>query len=452
MTKRTRLSFAILVLGVSSLAACEQTLRTGRVGNKNNPPNPDGTCSTGLTVCGTGAFARCLDLQNDRAHCGTCDRACVEGIACAAGACQQVACTGPVTVSAQTIPGTAPTSTPYLGGALLADVNGDGRPDLVTWRVTSVSDGTGMFQVALGEAGGFDATSTYQVAHAVRSIVAADTNSDGLQDLYITDSNSVTSPCVDLWLGRADGKLTPTTTTGAAGCASSIVLADLNGDGTLDMVASAQDQTVFLADANGTFHDGTSYAARGSAWSSKTLVLDWNGDGAPDLVVLSQMLILYLNKGNGTFEDELDCGAVTNPDQTVIADFNRDGHLDLATGLSDSVGVLLGMGGCQFQPLAEYLLPDIVHSLVHGDLNGDGVEDLVIDTMIGSVVVLFGGADGVFQVDATPLLAGSSGTNQHVLLVGDVTGDGKADIVVATETVSSVQGPEPTQILENTCP
>jgi len=441
---------AVLIVGVLLPTACEQTLRTGKVGNKNNPPSADGTCPTDLTFCGAGAFARCLDLQNDREHCGTCDHACVDGIACAAGTCQQVACTGPVTVSAQPIPGTAPTSTPYLGGALLANINGDGRPDLVTWRVTSVSDGTGMFQVALGEASGFGAASTYQVAHAVRSIVAADANSDGLQDLYLT-FESLTSPCVELWLGRTDGKLTPTTTTGAAGCASSIVLADLNGDGTLDMVASAQDQTVFLADANGTFHDGTSYAARGSAWSSKTLVLDWNGDGAPDLVVLSKILTLYLNKGNGTFGDEMACGAVTDPDRTVIADFNRDGYLDLATGLNNSVGVLLGMGGCQFRPLAEYLLPDIVQSLVHGDLNGDGLEDLVVQTLSGSIFVLLGQADGIFQVDATPLLAGSTSTSQHVVLVGDVTGDGKADIVVATEMVSP-QGPEPTQILENICP
>ena len=139
MRKRVGSGIAVLILGVLLPTACEQTLRTGKVGNKNNLPNADGTCPTGLTVCGAGAFARCLDLQTDREHCGTCDKACLQSIACAAGTCQQVACTGPVTVSAQPIPGTAPASTPYLGGAILADINGDGRPDLVTWRVTSVS-------------------------------------------------------------------------------------------------------------------------------------------------------------------------------------------------------------------------------------------------------------------------------------------------------------------------
>ena len=98
--------------GLLLSAACEQTLRTGKVGNTTNAPNPDGTCPTGLTVCGKGAFAQCLDLQNDREHCGTCDNTCVAGIACAAGTCQQVACTGQVTVSMQPLAGSTVTPSP----------------------------------------------------------------------------------------------------------------------------------------------------------------------------------------------------------------------------------------------------------------------------------------------------------------------------------------------------
>ena len=113
MTRRRSLGIAVVIEGLLLSATCEQTLRTGKVGNTRNAPNPDGTCSTGLTVCGKGAFAQCLDLQNDRAHCGTCDNACVPGIACASGTCQQIACTGPVTVSTQAIPGILPVGYDY---------------------------------------------------------------------------------------------------------------------------------------------------------------------------------------------------------------------------------------------------------------------------------------------------------------------------------------------------
>ena len=83
MTSRRRLGIAVMVMGLLFPTACEQTLRTGKVGNTTNAPAPDGTCNAGQSVCGSGAFAQCLDLQNDREHCGTCNNACLSGIACA---------------------------------------------------------------------------------------------------------------------------------------------------------------------------------------------------------------------------------------------------------------------------------------------------------------------------------------------------------------------------------
>jgi hypothetical protein len=462
MTKRRKLGIAVMVLGILPPAACEQTLRTGKVGNTTNAPASDGTCPSGLTVCGKGAFAHCLDLQNDRANCGFCDNSCLLGIACTAGACQQVACTGPVTVSTQALTGS--TVATSMGGvyvgALLADINGDGHPDLVTW-----ASGEGTFQVALGEAGGgFGAATSYQGSNEVDFIVAGDSNADGSQDLYV--NNMLGSPCVQIWLGHKDGKLTPVPDTGVPGCLGTIAIADLNGDGSMDLVTTVggtSGPTVFLADANGAFHAGTTYPARLGSPPS-ILVRDWNGDGAPDLVTLGWVLALYINKGNGTFENEMNCGIYTPAmDQVVIADFNRDGHMDVAASMGYIVGVVLGMGGCQFQPMSEYSLSGSISALVQGDVNGDGIEDLVAETSDGNIFLLRGVADGTFQV--VQLSTGSVPGESSMLLVGEVTGDGKADIVlvpgpVPTQIVISGTGPAqlvdagiaPSQILENTCP
>ena len=466
MTRPSSLEVAVLTIGLLLPVACEQTLRTGKVGNTTNAPNPDGTCPAGLTVCGRGAFAQCLDLQSDRAHCGSCDHACVQGIACTAGACQQVVCGGQVTVSSQTLAGSTATTAPgQIVGALLVDLNGDGRPDLVTWRNdydTEWAVGHGTFQVALGEAGGgFGPASTYQASIFVLEIVAGDANADGFQDLYILNE-LFQNPCVEIWLGHADGKLTRAKDTGISGCLGAIAAGDLNGDGKVDLVTAGIDAepVVYLADANGGFHGGTSYPASRGAF---TVLRDWNGDGFPDLVALGDTLGVSLNKGNGTFEDEQDCGVAASY-WAVLGDFNRDGLLDVADILGNNVTVLLGMGGCQFQPMIEYPLTDAVEALASGDLNGDGLTDLVTKMVDGQISLLLGGPDGAFQV--VPLSVGlTPGPEEHgTLLVGDVTGDGKPDIVFVPGVGDTqveitgdggsvvVSGSGATAILENTCP
>jgi len=457
MTKRRSLELAVFLLALLLPAACDQVFRTGRVGNTTNAPNADGACPAGLSVCGKGAFAQCLDLQNDRMHCGTCDNACALGIACAMGACQQVACVGPVAVSTQTLPETTAPTGATLSGALLADVNGDGRPDLVTCHRSQTPEET--FQVALGQAsGGFGLSSTYQAANAVGFILAADSNGDGFDDLYVNDAWQ--SSCLEIWLGHADGKLTPTTGAGNAGCIVTLAQADLNGDGVEDTVAYTPYDVVpavFLADANGALHVGTRLSAKHNG--TVVMVQDWNGDGLPDLVGVSQILAVYLNRGNGTFEDEIDCGVfISNYQQVVIADFNRDGHPDVAAAMiAEGVGVLLGMGGCEFQPMAEYPLSGSVVGLAYTDLDGDGLGDLVARTSDGVVSALHGEVDGTFQV--TPLASVGACLDGCSLLVADVTGDGKVDIVVAggSEMVLESGKPPtevvyPTQVLANACP
>jgi hypothetical protein len=279
-------------------------------------------------------------------------------------------------------------------------------------------------------------------------LTVVDWNSDGCDDLYAEHMDGV------VWMGHPDGKLTLTTIKHDAWDASEGVLADLNGDGVLDMVAltladSEHSPRVFLADATGAFHVGTPLPVKHSRvlWR----VLDWNGDGFPDVLTTGPTwdgLSVCLNKGNGTFEDEMECGVFVGW-YAVVADFDHDGHMDMAYGLQGrGVEVLMGMGGCQFRPMTEYPLTGTVANLAYADLDGDGMSDLVAATEDGRVYLLRGARDGTFQV--TLLRSGPACGAACWLQVGDVTGDGKPDLVTAGLDTSMI--PQSVQLVENTCP
>lgn len=457
MRRTDTLATILVSVCLAPLAGCERTLVTGKVGNTRNAPSADGTCPTGLALCGKGAFAQCLDLQNDRHHCGDCGNACVAGIACVKGRCEQVACSGPVSVTSQPIAGLAPTDLLCAHRGLLADVNGDGHPDLISYGC-----GSRTFEIALGAlGGGFGPASIYEVMNASSmTIVAADSNGDGCDDLYVSDASG--SPCLERWLGHPDGRLTRSPNADDAKCQGpDRTVADLNGDGIPDMVSlspppEAAYMAVFLADANGAFHQAAKLPVRHNGVAF--VVRDWNGDGFPDLVNTAFGLSVYLNRGDGSFEDEVSCGVLTSPSQTVVVrDFNHDGHWDVAATMIDTeIGVLLGAGGCQFGPMAEYPLSGSVVALADGDLDGDGIRDLVARTSDGGVYFLRGDVAGSFM-PALLASVGRCGTGCSLFL-GDVTGDHRADVVLSDASSTSViagvatQSTSPAQILGNDCP
>ncbi len=213
--------------------------------------------------------------------------------------------------------------------------------------------------------------------------------------------------------------------------ASTMAVADLNGDGWPDLLAAGSDVAVYLGGPGG-------FTALPSVSASANLpsaLADFNGDGILDLVAMSgNDLELFFGNGDGTFgPGQLITGGSA---PCLVGDLNEDGHLDLVCAVAGMVGYveLVGSDTGAFTT-GRMLSIDCVNQFICdmpvylAELNGDGHLDLVEETFLWSdntwvLKVAFGNGDGSFQAGTTyPSIAPVS------FAFGDVNGDGRPDLI-----------------------
>jgi len=216
-----------------------------------------------------------------------------------------------------------------------------------------------------------------------------------------------------------------------------MALADLNGDGKLDAVASSYANgtvSVLLGNGDGTFQPAQSFFA--GARASSVAIGDFNGDNIPDLAVghftgSATTVSVLLGNGDGTFQGPMDYTVGKQPIRVITADLNGDGILDLvaANNNSASISVLLGNGDGTFQPNQDYAVGRSPIGVTAADLNGDHIPDLMVaNSGSNTVSILFGNGDGTFQSPVDY----SVGSGSADVAVGDFNGDGAPDLAVTS--------------------
>lgn len=171
-------------------------------------------------------------------------------------------------------------------------------------------------------------------------------------------------------------------------------------------------------------------------------VADFNRDGRLDLAVVNQgdnTVSIILTKPDGTYADKVDYPVGNTPLQVVASDFNGDGIADLAVANSadNTVSLLFGVGDGTFSSQTIVPAGGSPVSVTAGDFNGDGNMDLATANQTDSTVsVLLGNGKGAFTAQ-TPV---SMSAPPHYLRSGDMNNDGKTDIlaVVTDPTVGDV--------------
>jgi hypothetical protein len=281
------------------------------------------------------------------------------------------------------------------------------------------------------------------VSPVVGTAVAGDFNGDGILDLVVGQNFNNQTGSLSFYRGLGNGNFAAPVTSPSTLPVFSLMSADFNNDGKLDVVIGTFDPNAFTARAvvfinNGFGHfvEKPAFGGGDDGWLSG--VADVNGDGIPDVLFEGEAqgngaVEVYLGNGDGTFTLKSEASE-NNYDAAPIGigDFNGDGKLDIAVTDFYQVDVFLGNGDGTFQPFVPYACtPSCGGSITAADVNGDGKLDLIV----GELAVFLGNGDGTFTPGYSYTPAGG-GFN----VVGDFNGDGKLDVVTVGFDISVFLG------------
>jgi hypothetical protein len=399
---------------------------------------------------------------------------------------------------------TSPPSAYFPSPPIVVDMNGDGYPDLVEMTSTenefdgydrndvflyiNQKDGTFSAPVQIATAPGENVIPPHNGGQFYSQLLVGDVNGDGRPDLvfvgFLESGNNGGVPynfLVSTFLANANGTFADPTYSGIAtplyqqlnlpliAATEQVALADVNGDGHLDIILQLAQYTsngssntetttqVFPGHGDGSFANfatggtpvfsltGTVAGSYIFGYPESLLVGDLNKDGKPDLVmVFTGSTYSALGNGDGTFQTPVLFADPLTGNSGELADMNGDGFPDLLLLGSYDATICLGAGDGTFSTKCSFALDIDGYSAV-ADFNGDGKLDVVTggaggDSMYDSftlaasdLMILNGNGDGTLYApqylsgDATP---STSPVEFELMAAGDINGDGYTDVIL----------------------
>lgn len=318
----------------------------------------------------------------------------------------------------------------------VADFNQDGKIDLATVNGASVS-----VLIGFGD-GSFAPVVNYPVS-GPQSITAADFNNDGKVDLATGNAGSPgpLGGTLSILIGNGNGTFIPFITYSVGGAPHSLISADFNVDGKLDLAVGntgGSNFSVLLGNGNGTFAPALNYAEPGGP--TALAAADFNNDGKPDLATSAgPNIAIRLGNGDGVFTSAIyyevyEGGSAPHSSPggpfigMTVADFNGDLNIDLAAIDSNNyiLAILINNGdGTLAQPI-KYTAGLTPHEVTAADFNQDNKIDLVITNYGGGTISVFlNNGNGAFGMPIDYL---TGEVNPTGIIAAELNGDGKIDV------------------------
>jgi FG-GAP-like repeat/IPT/TIG domain/Secretion system C-terminal sorting domain len=361
--------------------------------------------------------------------------------------------TTPLTTNSFSIVGNYGTGT-YPISVSISDLNGDGKPDLVT--ANSVSNNISILKnTSTTGTISFDVKTDYSTGPDPKKIAIGDLDGDGKPDIVVTNFNAGNASTISVFRNTSAGgtiSFAPKTDYSTGNGSVGIAIADMNGDGKPDIVVPSGNSGIFSIFINTTITAGSvSFSAKQDYTlfdhPDNIAIADLDKDGRPDLVTANfsgGTISIFRNTSEGgilSFGSRIDYHVGIYLTYITTGDLDGDGKLDLVvTNYTSNILFLKNFsdsGNISFASINNYTLGASNVSIT--DLNGDGKPDLFAGTGISGIAsVIENTYPGTGNFTFATNVDFTTGNYDTHVSVDDLDGDGKPDLAVVNALLNTV--------------